>query len=291
MGPRKLPPPERPRGSADGFRQPGKGMREMVQNAIQSRREFVAFHGDPARKAFYLERLRNHVRKDEIDPRSGRVERWQGGRDRLHRPQQRSLSVRARPRHPDGSCLTRGDHLRAAARGGSQAILSRISRGRPCRGGPFVRLARHRSLAADRSRVRDHSIRADAETRAAILLVADLYARVLRREPVSPQRFRDAVQIAGPLGEGVAAQVVSGAAEAVFDTIQITAWTVGQGLLWLRPSRCGRRSRPSCSTSCAAPERIAPLPRRASCAWPRQVRPDLHRLRDFSALRQLPDPR
>ena len=69
------------------------------------------------------------------------------------------------------------------------------------------------------------------ETRAAILSVADLYARVLRCEPVSPQQFRDAVQIAGPLGEGVAAQVVSGAAEAVSDTIQITAWTVGRACL------------------------------------------------------------
>ena len=69
------------------------------------------------------------------------------------------------------------------------------------------------------------------ETRAAILLVADLYARVLRCEPVSPQQFRDAVQIAGPLGEEVAAQVVAGAAEAVSDTIQITAWTVGRACL------------------------------------------------------------
>ena len=45
------------------------------------------------------------------------------------------------------------------------------------------------------------------------------------------EQFRDALQIAGPLGEGVAAQVVSGAAEAVSDTIQITAWTVGRACL------------------------------------------------------------
>jgi hypothetical protein len=65
-------------------------------------------------------------------------------------------------------------------------------------------------------------------TRSALKRVASLYARMLRSEPVSPQEFRDAVQIAGPLGEGAAAQVVSGAAEAASGPVEMARWTVAK---------------------------------------------------------------
>ena len=38
----------------------------MVLNEIQSKQALVAFHGDATLKAFYLDRLRSHVRQDEI---------------------------------------------------------------------------------------------------------------------------------------------------------------------------------------------------------------------------------
>ena len=49
----------------------------MAPDATQSTREFVAFHGNPAVKAFYLERLRSHVDKEEIV--QGFAE-WNGGK-------------------------------------------------------------------------------------------------------------------------------------------------------------------------------------------------------------------
>ena len=51
--------------------------------------DLVAFHGDPALKAFYLERLRSHVRQEEIAQGVARLGLLDQGRgDRLHGPQQ-----------------------------------------------------------------------------------------------------------------------------------------------------------------------------------------------------------
>ena len=190
----------------------------MVANANQARREFVAFHGDPARKAFYLERLRNHVRKDDVI--QGAAE-WNGGNwgvigctvhssDRSR--YEADLGIPTEVASLEEIIFERLPE--EEAKRFSLEFLEAVPVGTDL---SFVWPAIARWLLID-PKCGIIRFAQTPETRAAILLVADLYARVLRHEPVSPQRFRDAVQIAGPLGEGVAAQVVSGAAEAVFDT-------------------------------------------------------------------------
>jgi hypothetical protein len=200
----------------------------MVPNANQSRPQFVAFHGDPARKAFYLERLRSHVSKDEVVQG---VAEWNGREGGVI-----GCTVHSNDRSRYEADLGIPTEIASLeeiifqqlpeeeARRFSLDFLQAVPVGADL---SFVWPAIARWLLIDPQRgiIR---FAETPETRAAILLVADLYGRVLRGEPVSPQQFRDAVQIAGPLGEGVAAQVVSGAAEAVSDPIQITAWTVAR---------------------------------------------------------------
>jgi hypothetical protein len=188
----------------------------------------VAFHGDPRRKALYLERLRGHVRNDEVVQG---VAEWNGrvggvigctvhSSDRaryeadLGIPTEvASLEEIIFQQLPQEQAERFSlDFLQAVQVGADLSFV-------------WPAIARWLLIDPERGIIR---LAETPETRAAILLVADLYGRVLRGEPVSPQQFRDAVQIAGPLGEGVAAQVVSGAAEAVFDPVQITAWTVGR---------------------------------------------------------------
>jgi hypothetical protein len=201
----------------------------MVLNALQSKQALAAFHGDPARKAFYLERLRSHVDKDEIVQG---VAEWNGGKGGVI-----GCTVHSSDRsryEPDLGIPAEVASLEEIifqqlpeeqAKRFSLDFLQAISVGADL---SFVWPAIARWLLIDPQRGIIRFAQTPA-TRAAILLVADLYARVLRCEPVAPQQFRDAAQIAGPLGEGVAAQVVSGAAEAVSDPIQITAWTVARG--------------------------------------------------------------
>jgi hypothetical protein len=191
----------------------------------------VAFHGNPAVKAFYLERLRSHVHKDEVVQG---VAEWHGGKGGVI-----GCTVHSNDRSryetdlgipTEVASLEEIIFQRMPAEEAKRFALDFLEAVPVGADLSFVWPAIARWLLIDPKRgiLR---FAETPETRAAILLVADLYARVLRREPVSPQQFRDAVQIAGPLGEGVAAQVVSGAAEAVFDTIQITAWTVGRACL------------------------------------------------------------
>jgi hypothetical protein len=199
-----------------------------MPNANQSRQQFVAYHGDPARKAFSLARLRSHVRKEEVvqgaagwDGREGGVigctvhsnDRSRYEADLGIPTEVASLEEIIFQQLPEEEAQQFSlDFLQAVPVGADLSfvwpVIARWLLIDPARG--IIRLAE------------------TPETRAAILLVADLYARVLRCEPVSPHQFRDAVQIAGPLGGGIAARVVSGAAEAVSDPIQITAWTVGR---------------------------------------------------------------
>jgi hypothetical protein len=231
MGPKSCLRLNLPEAARTGFRQPGGRYEGMVANANQARREFVAFHGDPARKAFYLERLRNHVRKDDVI--QGAAE-WNGGSwgvigctvhssDRSR--YEADLGIPTEVASLEEIIFERLPE--EEAKRFSLEFLEAVPVGTDL---SFVWPAIARWLLID-PKCGIIRFAQTPETRAAILLVADLYARVLRHEPVSPQRFRDAVQIAGPLGEGVAAQVVSGAAEAVFDTTQITAWTVGRACL------------------------------------------------------------
>ncbi len=200
----------------------------MVLNGIQSKQALVAFHGDRARKAFYLDRLRSHVRRDEIV--QGAV-RWTAGRGGVI-----GCTVHSHDRaryEPDLGIPAELASLEEIiferlpaeeAKRFSLEFLEAVPVGADL---SFVwpAIARWLLIDPERGIIR---LAQTAETRAAIHKVAELYARVLRCEPVSPQQFRDAVQIAGPLGEGVAAQVVSGAAEAISDPIQVTAWTVGR---------------------------------------------------------------
>jgi hypothetical protein len=200
----------------------------MVLNELQSKQALVAFHGDPARKAFYLERLRSHIDKDEIV--QGAAE-WNGGKGGV---------IGCTVHSSDRSRYEPDLGIPAEVASLEEIIFERLPRNDAKRFSldfleavpvgadlSFVwpGIARWLLIDPERGMIR---FAQTAETRAAIARVADLYARVLRREPVSPQQFRDAVQIAGPLGEGVAAQVVSGAAEAVFERIQITGWTVAK---------------------------------------------------------------
>jgi hypothetical protein len=203
----------------------------MVLNEIQSKQALVAFHGDPAMKAFYLDRLRSHVRQDEIVQG---VFKWTAGKGGVI-----GCTVHSNDRsryEPDLGIPAEVASLEEIiferlpeeeANRFSLEFLEAVPVGADL---SFVWPAIARWLLTDPERgvIR---FAQTAETRAAIQRVADLYSRVLRCETVSPQQFRDAVQIAGPLGEGVAAQVVSGAAEAVSDPIQITAWTVGRACL------------------------------------------------------------
>jgi hypothetical protein len=200
----------------------------MVLNRIQSKQAFMAFHGDPALKASCLERLRSHVRRDEI---AQGVAGWTAGKG----------GVIGCTVHSNDRCRYEPDlGIPAEVASLEEIIFERLPEEEAKRFSlefleavpvaadlSFVWPAIAQWLLTDPERgiIR---FAQTAETRAAIQRVADLYARVLRCEPVSPQQFRDAVQIAGPLGEGIAAQVVSGAAEAVSDPIQITAWTVGR---------------------------------------------------------------
>jgi hypothetical protein len=200
----------------------------VVLNEIQSKQALVAFHGDPALKAFYLDRLRSHVRQDEIVQGGFKWTASKGGvigctvhsNDRSR--YEPDLGIPAEVASLEESIFER---LPAEeAKRFSLEFLEAVPVGADL---SFVwpAIARWLLIDPERGIIR---FAQSAETRAAIQRVADLYARVLRCEPVSPQQFRDAVRIAGPLGEGVAAQVVSGAAEAVSDPIQITAWTVGR---------------------------------------------------------------
>jgi hypothetical protein len=200
----------------------------MVLNEIRSKQALVAFHGDPALKAFYLDRLRSHVREGEIVQG---VSRWTAGKGGVI-----GCTVHSNDRsryEPDLGIPAEVASLEEIiferlpeeeAKRFSLEFLGAVPVGADL---SFVwpAIARWLLIDPDCGIIR---FAQTAETRAAIQRVADLYARVLRGDPVSPQQFRDAVQIAGPLGEGVAAQVVSGAAEAVSDPIQITAWTVGR---------------------------------------------------------------
>jgi hypothetical protein len=203
----------------------------MMLDGSQSKRQLVAFHGNPAVKAFHLDRLRRHVHKGEIVQG---VAEWKDGKGgvigcTIHSHDRRryeldlgipaevaSLEEIIFERLPEEEakrfCL---EFLEAVPVG---ADLS------------FVWPAIARWLLID-PKCGIIRFARTADTRAAIEMVAGLYARMLRGEPVSLEQFRNAVQIAGPLGEGVAAQVVSGAAEAMSDTIQITAWTVARACL------------------------------------------------------------
>jgi hypothetical protein len=60
---------------------------------------------------------------------------------------------------------------------------------------------------------------------------------MLHGQQVEVREFRDAAQLAGPLGEGHAAQVVCGAAEAPSDTGRIAAWTADKA--WSTASEQG----------------------------------------------------
>jgi hypothetical protein len=203
----------------------------MAPDATQLPREFAAFHGNSAVKAFYLERLRSHMHKEEIVQG---VAEWNGDKGGVI-----GCTVHSNDRsryEPDLGIPTEVASLveilferlpEEEAKLFALEFFEAVPVGADL---SFVWPAIARWLLID-PKCGIIRFAQTPETRAAILLVADLYARVLRREPVSPQRFRDAVQIAGPLGEGIAAQVVSGAAEAVSDTIQITAWTVGRACL------------------------------------------------------------
>jgi hypothetical protein len=182
----------------------------MMLDGRQSKRQLVAFHGDPAVKAFHLDRLRSHVHKDEIvqgvpewkDGKGGVIGCTVHGHDR--RRYELDLGIPAEVASLEEIIFERLPE--EEAKRFCLEFLEAVPVG-------IIRFAR------------------TADTRAAIEMVAGLYARMLRGEPVSLEQFRNAVQIAGPLGEGVAAQVVSGAAEAMSDTIQITAWTVARACL------------------------------------------------------------
>ena len=188
----------------------------------------MAFHGDAAVKASCVHRLRSHLHKPESDQV---VFGWHGG----------TRGVTGCRVHGIATARCAPDlGIPEVLAGLAEMILERLSDEEAKRFSlEFIDAV---PVGADLSSVWPaiaHWLLADPEhgvirsaptagTRSAIKRVASLYARMLRSEPVSPQELRNAVQIAGPLGEGAAAQVVSGAAEAASDPVEMARWTVAK---------------------------------------------------------------
>lgn len=193
-----------------------------------SKPRLIAFHGDAAVKAFYLDRLRRHVRDDEL---TQGVFAWKGSKSGVV-----------------GCTIHGDDHSRYEVDLGIPEVLAYLEEI------VFERLPNNEAkrfavefleaipVGADLSLVWPtvaHWLLLDPgqgvigsaqtdETRSAIEQVASLYGRMVHGEQIEVRDFRNAVQSAGPLGEGQAAQVVCGAAEAASDAAEIAGWTVGK---------------------------------------------------------------